>query len=71
MLEEARSLLGAYENAEVMLKAGLYTEGSDPTVDRAVRIWEELDRFIAKKDEPDIASSFDKLNLILRRAGPK
>ena len=71
MLTEARRLLGAYEGVEVMLKAGLYTEGSDALVDRAIRVWDDLDRFIAKQDEPDISASFDKLNLILRRAGPK
>lgn len=70
-LQEARRLLGAYEGAEMMLKAGLYSEGSDPLVDRAMRIWGELDQFIAKGSEPDVPASFDRLNLILRRAGPR
>lgn len=70
-LQEARRLLGAYEGAEMMLKAGLYSEGSDPLVDRAMRIWGELDQFIAKGSEPDVSASFDRLNLILRRARPR
>ncbi|MCE8007152.1 FliI/YscN family ATPase [Aestuariivita sp.] len=71
LLLEARRLLGAYEGAEMMLKAGLYSEGSDPLVDRAVRVWEELDQFIAKGSEEGIRASFDRLTLILRRAGPR
>ena len=71
LLIEARRLLGAYEGAEMMVKAGLYAEGNDPLVDRAVRIWEPLDRFIAITSEPDISASFDRLRLILRRAGSR
>lgn len=70
VLKQARHLLAVYENSEVMVKAALYTEGTDPALDRAVLVWDELDRFIAKQDEPDIDASFDKLRLILRRAGP-
>lgn len=69
MMQDARRLLGAYEQSETMIKAGLYVEGSDGQIDRATRIWPELDAFISKVDEPDILSSFNKLQLILRRAG--
>lgn len=31
---EVRKLLGAYESAEVMIRAGLYTEGADPVLDQ-------------------------------------
>lgn len=69
LLQEARTLLGAYEQSETMIKAGLYANGSDPQLDRAIRIWQDLDAFIAKDGEPDITTSFDRLKLILRRAG--
>ncbi|MGR3805995.1 FliI/YscN family ATPase [Marinibacterium profundimaris] len=66
---EARRLLGAYQQAEVMIQSGLYASGSDPLLDQAVRAWPELDGFLARAEAGDIASSFDRLNLILRRSG--
>lgn len=66
-IAEARRLLGAYEQSEVMIRAGLYSEGVDPILDQAVRVWPELDAFFGK-DEPGTAEdSFNRLNLILRR----
>ncbi|QEW22749.1 Flagellum-specific ATP synthase [Marinibacterium anthonyi] len=66
---EARRLLGAYQQAEVMIQSGLYSAGSDPLLDQAVRAWPELDAFVARQEAGDIKSSFDRLNLILRRSG--
>lgn len=68
MISETRKFLGAYEQSEVMIKAGLYVEGSDPVLDQAVRIWPELDAFFAKPETDGIRGSFDRLGLILRRA---
>lgn len=67
-LAEARRLLGAYERAEVMIKAGLYAEGSDPLLDQAVRIWPELDAFFAREEPGGLSDSFDRLDLLLRRS---
>ncbi|NDW46039.1 FliI/YscN family ATPase [Ruegeria sp. PrR005] len=73
LIAEARRLLGAYEQSEVMIKAGLYAEGSDPLLDQAVRLWPELDSFLARADPQGIEHSFSRLQLILRRAksGPR
>lgn len=68
LLTEARRLLGAYDKSEVMIRAGLYAEGSDPLLERAVSVWEELDGFLALPEPQNSASSFDRLALILRRA---
>lgn len=68
MITETRKLVGSYEQSEVMIKAGLYAEGSDPLLDQAVRIHEELDAFFAKPESEGIENSFDRLSLILRRA---
>ncbi|RKF13099.1 FliI/YscN family ATPase [Roseovarius spongiae] len=64
-----RGLLGAYARSEAMLRAGLYTEGSDPELDVAIRAWPELDAFIAEREPVSVRNSFDRLALILRRAG--
>ena len=67
-ISEVRKLLGHYEKSEVMINAGLYAQGSDPDLDRAIKVWPELDSFFARPDKEGINHSFDRLGLILRRA---
>ena len=69
MIRDVRKLLGSYENAEVMIRAGLYSEGSDQTLDRAVKAWPDLDAFFGKLGGASVSDSFDRLSLILRRKG--
>lgn len=68
VIAEARHLLGVYARSEMMIRAGLYTEGSDPETDRAIRVWPQLDAFLAERETQDIANSFNRLRLMLRRA---
>ena len=68
LLVEARALLGKYERSRVMIEAGLYTRGADAELDRAVDLWPDLDAFVGRTESDDIAGSFDRLALILRRA---
>ena len=67
LIGEARKLLGAYEQSETMIKAGLYMAGADQVLDTAVRIWPALDEFFARIETGDIDNSFSRLELILRR----
>jgi flagellum-specific ATP synthase len=69
LLQEARALLGKYDRADMMIQAGLYTEGTDPELDRAIRLWPDLDAFLAKTESVSVKNSFDRLHLILRRSG--
>ncbi|MFU8835844.1 MAG: FliI/YscN family ATPase [Roseovarius sp.] len=69
LIAQARHLLGTYARSETMVRAGLYAEGSDPALDQAIRIWPELDGFLAKREPADTANSFARLGVILRRAG--
>ena len=69
MILRTRSLLGAYARSETMVKAGLYADGSDPELDQALRVWADLDAFIGEKEIDSAKNSFDRLSLILRRAG--
>jgi flagellum-specific ATP synthase len=50
-----------------MIQAGLYSAGSDPVIDRAIRLWPALDAFLA---EPAPAggpeASFDRLRNCLK-----
>lgn len=68
LILDARQLLGAYDQSEMMIRAGLYSEGSDEQVDRAISVWSELDRFIAEPERQNTEHSFSRLALILRRA---
>ncbi len=65
LLLHARSLIGAYEDARTLIKAGLYQAGSDPLLDEAVAKYAKLDGFIALKNQITAEKSFEKLSEIL------
>lgn len=70
-ISEVRRLLGAYEQSATMIRAGLYSDGSDPVLDVAIRAWSDLDAYLGDMQSPSIENAFAKLNLVLRRAGAK
>ncbi|PZQ97603.1 MAG: flagellum-specific ATP synthase FliI [Cereibacter sphaeroides] len=61
LITEARRLLGAYDRAELMIQAGLYSAGSDPLVDRAIKVWPALDAFMAEDAHEGVEGSFRRL----------
>jgi flagellum-specific ATP synthase len=65
LIAEARRLLGAYDRTEMMIQAGLYAAGSDPLVDRAIRVWPGLDAFLAEDEADGIEASFRRLAVVL------
>ena len=66
LIADARRLLGAYDRAEMMIQAGLYATGSDPLVDRAIKVWPRLDGFLAEAaPATGVAGSFDRLKASL------
>lgn len=67
MILHARSLLGRYARSETMVKAGLYAQGSDPELDQALRVRDDLDAFLAEKETVSAQNSFKRLEMILRR----
>lgn len=69
LILEARRLIGSYEQSATMIRAGLYSEGSDPVLDVAIRAWPELDAFLGNPNQIDIETAFSRLALLLRRAG--
>lgn len=71
LLFRARRLLGAYDRAETMIQAGLYSAGSDPDIDAAIRVWPGLDAFLAEKEPDTTAHTFERLAAILSQGdGP-
>jgi flagellum-specific ATP synthase len=67
LIGEARRLLGAYDRAELMIQAGLYASGSDPVIDRAIKVWQQLDGFLAEPAPANgIEGSFERLRASLK-----
>jgi flagellum-specific ATP synthase len=67
LIADARALLGAYDRAELMIQAGLYAVGSDPVIDRAIRLWPTLDAFLAEEAPPgSVDAAFARLREILQ-----
>ncbi|WP_194097570.1 FliI/YscN family ATPase [Marivivens aquimaris] len=48
LIKEARSLMAAYEHSELMIQSGLYSAGSDPQVDRAIKLRNGLEQFLSR-----------------------
>ncbi|WP_299047552.1 FliI/YscN family ATPase [uncultured Tateyamaria sp.] len=69
MIAETRKLLGSHAQNQMMISAGLYTQGTDPDIDTAIQAWPHLDKVMSVVHEQDAAHSFDQLALALRRGG--
>ncbi|MGB3246029.1 MAG: FliI/YscN family ATPase [Sulfitobacter sp.] len=67
-LNETRKLMGLYDRNAMMIRAGLYMQGSDPEVDQAIALWSDLDDFLGRSDGRTCVQDFQQLELILRRA---
>ena len=68
LINRVRRLLGAYDEAALMIRAGLYAEGSDPVLDAAVRAFPELDNFVGAREHINVANSFKRMELLMRKA---
>lgn len=69
LISKVREISSLYENNALMVRSGLYTAGTDPELDTAVKVWPELDDFIGTCAPNSPNDCFDKLRLIFRRAG--
>ena len=69
LIATARRLLGSYDENALMIRAGLYSAGSDPVLDIAIKAYSDLDRFVATQERLGTVNSFKRLELILRKAG--
>jgi flagellum-specific ATP synthase len=62
----ARAVVARYEEAEPMIRAGLYAAGTDPALDEAIRLWPDLDAFLGETTEGRTSrKSFARLGAIL------
>lgn len=68
IITTTRRLIAKYEQSDMMVKAGLYKEGTDPELDQALQLWPELERFWSMSSDC-VETSFSRLALMLRRCG--
>lgn len=61
LISAARKRLGIYDRSEAMIRAGLYSQGTDPELDQAITCFPALDAFLAQVERDDVASSFRAL----------
>jgi flagellum-specific ATP synthase len=67
---EARTLLSAFSDMEELIRIGAYRAGSDPTLDRAIRINPALEAFLTqdKAEVTRLDQSFATLKAVLEGA---
>ena len=70
ILMKARGYISNYEEAQTLIRAGLYVPGSDPMLDEAVKYYPALDGFIAKIDQVEIENWFTQLASIMTPQDP-
>jgi flagellum-specific ATP synthase len=68
LIASARRLLGAWQQSETMIRAGLYKAGEDAVLDQAMAVHEALDGFLAETAPQGPEAAFQKLALLLRHA---
>ncbi len=61
LISAARQMLGAYDRSEMMIKAGLYSAGTDQVLDAAIEAWPKLDAFLAEDERDNTQASFQRL----------
>jgi flagellum-specific ATP synthase len=61
VISAIRALLGTYERNEMMIRAGLYTSGSDLSIDAAIEAWPKIEAFLGDSGFEGVANSFDQL----------
>ena len=69
LIAAARAHFSAYEDAETIVRAGLYSAGADPKVDAALKVWPALDRFLSERASGPEAA-FARLREILGAGQP-
>lgn len=67
LLQDARGRLMRYEDAKLMVQAGLYTSGNDPDLDKALQSFPGLDKFLRGVGVGAANESFGALSVALGR----
>lgn len=61
LISRTRQTLSVYEQNEMMIRASLYSSGSNEMIDEAIDVWPRLDDFFGSSEAGNIEHSFQKL----------
>ncbi|MEL7203008.1 MAG: FliI/YscN family ATPase [Pseudomonadota bacterium] len=64
LILSARQVMSTYEESEIMVRSGLYQQGTNPKLDRAIALYDALDAFATERDA-DVPASFARLSSVL------
>lgn len=72
VVARARRVLTVYENMAELIRLGAYRRGSDPEVDRAIRLYPQLENFLrqAKNERTPFSDVYAMLERVLDADGP-
>ena len=72
LVNKAKTVIATYENMAEMIRLGAYRPGADPAVDEAVRMYPDLDAFLAQdmSERSDFSAGYARLAEILAQPGP-
>ncbi|WP_300515726.1 FliI/YscN family ATPase [Aliiroseovarius sp.] len=71
LISAARQRLGAYDRSEMMIQAGLYSAGTDPVLDAAIKAWPKLDAFLTEDEWDNAQASFRRLGTCMVEEKPE
>jgi flagellum-specific ATP synthase len=71
IIKKAKQVVSSYEDMAELIRLGAYRKGSDPKVDEAIKLYPQIEDFLAqnKDDRTGIDESFKKLAKILGMNG--
>ena len=67
VIMRAKKIITSYEDMEELIRLGAYRRGTDPSVDEAIRLYPQIEKFLTqnKGNSATIEQSFQELSLIL------
>ncbi len=68
LINEARRYMALYDDMAELIRLGAYRSGTDPQIDRAIRLNEKLEAFLsqAKTETTNLTEGYDQLSDILQ-----
>jgi flagellum-specific ATP synthase len=68
LVNEARRTLAVYENMAELIRLGAYKSGSDPEVDRAIKLYPHLEAFLSqqKAERGELVQGYQRMAEILK-----
>ena len=67
VIKRAKQIVSSYEDMAELIRIGAYRKGSDAKVDEAIRLYPQIEEFLAqnKNDRTGIEDSFKRLAKIV------